>query len=297
MSQPILEAQNLVKRFGDVIAVAGVDIALYSGECLGLLGENGAGKTTTIEMLENLQDPSEGEVRYKGAPLPSNFAERIGVMFQATALPDKLTVLETLTLFRSLYPSAASLDELIARCDLGDLLGQEPKTLSGGQRQRVLLALALVNQPEILFLDEPTAGLDPSARRRLWEIVKQLRAEGVAILLTTHYMEEAELLCDRIAIMQSGRVVNQGRTHELLSRYTQERIVELPRRVMSQLPEGTQYSEQGDWLEIVVPDLNVALGRWLDAGIDLRQMTIRAVSLEDVFLMHFSDQAAEAGDE
>ena len=203
----LLQAKNLVKAFGSLRAVDGVSLSLSRGRCLGLLGPNGAGKTTTVEMLEGLLAATSGEIRYRGEPLGPRFRREAGIMFQSTALQDHMTTREALQLFRRLYPHGLKLDELIERCALAEFLDRDTRKLSGGQRQRVLLAIALVNDPQILFLDEPTTGLDPQARRNFWDLVLAVKAEGKTVLLTTHYMDEAYQLSDHIAIMDRGRVI------------------------------------------------------------------------------------------
>jgi len=202
---PLLEVRDLVKHYPKVKAVNGVSFALQSGTCFGLLGPNGAGKTTTVEILEGMHEPTAGEVLYKGQPVGNRFRNEAGIMFQSTALQDFITVRETLEMFARLYPRNADLDELIQRCNLSAYLDQDNRQLSGGQRQRLLLAIALVNDPAMIFLDEPTTGLDPQSRRNFWDLIESIKAQGKTILLTTHYMDEAEY-CDRVSIMVDGRI-------------------------------------------------------------------------------------------
>ena len=214
---PILEVRDLRKRYPQVEAVAGVSLALRRGTCFGLLGPNGAGKTTTVEMIEGITPPSSGVILYQGAPVDARFKLEAGIQFQSTALQDFITVGENLRMFRSFYPHGMDLAELIALCSLAEFLDRDARKLSGGQRQRLLLAIALVNDPEILFLDEPTTGLDPQARRNFWELVRGIKARGKTVLLTTHYMEEAHALCDRVAIMDRGRIVAEDTPAALLA--------------------------------------------------------------------------------
>jgi len=207
---PVIRVRGLTKRYGDVQAVAGVDFDVAAGEVFGLLGPNGAGKTTTVEILEGLRAPDGGEVSVLDIDVTRSadaLKPRIGVSLQTAALYPKLTVTEVLDLFRSFYAHSRPTAELIEALDLGERRNAQTRVLSGGQRQRLAVALALVNDPELIFLDEPTTGLDPAARRSLWDLVKELKAAGRTILLTTHYMEEAEELCDRVAIMDRGRIV------------------------------------------------------------------------------------------
>ncbi|MDH3884554.1 MAG: ABC transporter ATP-binding protein, partial [Desulfobacterales bacterium] len=194
--EPILEVKNLVKKYDAVVAVDGVSFAIRQGVCFGLLGPNGAGKTTTIEVIEDVIPPTAGEILYKGKSRSSSFREEVGIQFQSTALLNLLTVRETLQTFQSLFTKTNTIEELVELCRLGEFLDQYNDKISGGQRQRFLLALALINRPELLFLDEPSTGLDPQARRNLWDLIQGINAEGKTLILTTHYMEEAQHLCD-----------------------------------------------------------------------------------------------------
>ena len=206
---PAIRCAGLVKRYADVVAVAGVDLTVETGECFGLLGPNGAGKTTTIEILEGLTEPDSGDVevlgmRWRDGPESRALRERLGIQLQETQLGDKLSVQETVRLFRSFYRSSHSVDEVLALVELEEKRRSWVGKLSGGQKQRLAVACALVSRPELLFLDEPTTGLDPQSRRQLWDVISRFRAAGGTVLLTTHYMEEAERLCDRVAIMDHG---------------------------------------------------------------------------------------------
>ncbi len=216
MTAPTLEVRGLVKQYPDVTAVDNVSFTVEGGVCFGLLGPNGAGKTTTIEIMEGILPPTAGEVRYRGELVGRRFREEAGILFQKTALQDFVTVRQSLNLFRGLYERGLSVDEVIRLCALEKLADRDNRKLSGGQQQRLLLAIALVNDPAVLFLDEPTTGLDPQARRVFWELVQSIKAQRKTIILTTHYMEEAELLCDEIAIMDHGHVIARGSPRELL---------------------------------------------------------------------------------
>ena len=226
--QTALEARNLVKQYPDVLAVNNVSFAVREGICFGLLGPNGAGKTTTVEIMEGVTPATSGEVWYYGSRAGKRFREEAGIQFQSTALQDYITVGETLAMFRSLYERKGDLEHIIEQCSLGNLLDRDNRKLSGGQRQRLLLAVALVNRPRLIFLDEPTTGLDPQARRNFWDLVKSIRNEGTTVILTTHYMEEAEILCDEIAIMDAGQIIVQGAPRELLHQQYKNIIIELP---------------------------------------------------------------------
>lgn len=219
---PLLEVKHLVKTYRSLKAVDDVSFAITGGICFGLLGPNGAGKTTTIEMMEGIIAADSGDVYYKGAPRTADFNEEIGIQFQHTSLLSFLTVRETLKTFQKLYHKTADIDSLLATCNLLDIQNQYNDRISGGQRQRLLLAVALVNRPELLFLDEPSTGLDPQARRNLWNIILDIKSQGKTIILTTHYMEEAQLLCDEVAIMDCGRMIARGTVADLVGRYCRE---------------------------------------------------------------------------
>jgi ABC-2 type transport system ATP-binding protein len=223
-----LEARNLVKEYPGVLAVDGVSFGVLEGTCFGLLGPNGAGKTTTVEIIEGVTRATSGEVRYYGEIAGDRFRQETGIQFQNTALQDHITVRETLEMFHALYERQADLDHVIEQCSLGDLLDRDNRKLSGGQRQRLLLAVALVNRPRLVFLDEPTTGLDPQARRNFWTLVKRIREEGATIVLTTHYMDEAQVLCDEIAIMDEGKIVTQGTPGQLLFERFGDELLHLP---------------------------------------------------------------------
>ena len=284
--EPILEADGLVKQYPGVRAVDGVSFALHPGACFGLLGPNGAGKTTTVEMLEGVTVPSAGTIRFRGEPRGAGFRARAGIQFQKTALPDFMTVREALRLFARLYPHAASIDGLIEMCALGGFLGRYCNRLSGGQRQRLLVAIALVNEPDIVFLDEPTTGLDPQARRNFWHLVETIRGRGTTVLLTTHYMEEAARLCDRIAIVDHGRIIAEGSPGELLSEHFGDIVLELPRADLAGPPDelpGTLV-DAGDRVEILTRDVRAAIDALLRSGAQLDRLRIRERTLEDLFL-------------
>jgi len=286
VSSALLEVHNLVKKYPTVTAVDGVSLAVEEGICFGLLGPNGAGKTTTIEIMEGILDATSGEVRYRGEPLGRRFKEEAGILFQKTALQDFLTVRQCLTMFRGLYSKGLDVEEVIRLCALEKLEKRDTRKLSGGQQQRLLLAIALVNDPALLFLDEPTTGLDPQARRNFWELVQSIKARNKTIVLTTHYMEEAELLCDEIAIMDRGRIIAQGTPPRLLREHFAEVLLELPRQ---EFPEAARslplrLIEASDRVEITTNDLDGTLRTLMDAHVPLTDLRIRPPNLEDLFL-------------
>jgi ABC-2 type transport system ATP-binding protein len=244
-ASPPLLLRGLSKAFADVQAVDGLDLEVAPGECFGLLGPNGAGKTTTIEICEGLTDPDEGTVELLGLNWTTGanqLRQRIGIQLQETQFPEKLTVEETLRLFRSFFRHGVSVDESIRTAQLEEKRGSRVGGLSGGQKQRLAMACALVGDPELLFLDEPTTGLDPQARRHLWDLVDQLKLAGRTIILTTHYMEEAERLCDRVAIMDHGRVIALGTPKQLIATVGGEDIVEF---AVTHSEPGAQHSVRG----------------------------------------------------
>lgn len=286
MSPPILEVRNLVKTYPAVTAVDGVSFEVPEGICFGLLGPNGAGKTTTIEVMEGLLPPTSGDVLYRGEPIGRRFREEAGILFQKTALQDFLTVRQSVELFRGLYSSGLDVDEVLRQCALEKLADRDNRKLSGGQQQRLLLAVALVNDPAILFLDEPTTGLDPQARRNFWELVQSIKARRKTILLTTHYMEEAELLCDEIAIMDRGQIIARGTPQALLREHFAEVLIELPRADFPasarELP--LKVIDASDRVEITTNDLDGTLKILLAAQVPLKNLRIRPPNLEDLFL-------------
>jgi len=286
VSAPLLEVSSLVKQYPATTAVDGVSFSVSEGICFGLLGPNGAGKTTTVEIMEGILPPTSGEVRYRGEPLGARFREEAGILFQKTALQDFLTVRQCIALFRGLYTHGLEVEEVIRVCALEKLAGRDARKLSGGQQQRLLLAIALVNDPAVLFLDEPTTGLDPQARRNFWQLVESIKARRKTIVLTTHYMEEAELLCDEIAIMDRGRIVAQGPPRRLLREHFAEVLLELPR---AEFPETAralelQLIETSDRVEITTHDLEGTLRSLLAARVPLHNLRVRPPNLEDLFL-------------
>jgi ABC-2 type transport system ATP-binding protein len=296
-TEPVIRVRGLTKRYGEIRAVDGIDFDVGKGEIFGLLGPNGAGKTTTVEILEGLREPDGGEVSVLGIDVTREadaLKARIGVSLQTAALYPKLTVSELVDLFRSFYPTTRPTDELIDALELGERRNAQSQVLSGGQRQRLSVALSLVNDPEVIFLDEPTTGLDPAARRSLWDLVAGLKAEGRSVLLTTHYMEEAEVLCDRLAIMDHGKILEMGTVEELVTRHFKERTVRfdraegLARDELAAFPAVTAVKEDADETLVYTNDVAPTIGALLaladSRGVELRNLGIRRATLEDVFL-------------
>jgi len=286
VSTPLLEVRNLVKQYPATTAVDGVSFHVPEGICFGLLGPNGAGKTTTVEIMEGILPPTSGEVRYRGEPLGARFREDAGILFQKTALQDFLTVRQCVALFRGLYTHGLEVEEVLRMCALEQLARRDARKLSGGQQQRLLLAIALVNDPAVLFLDEPTTGLDPQARRNFWQLIESIKARRKTIILTTHYMEEAELLCDEIAIMDRGRIVAQGAPRQLLHEHFDEVLLELPRQDFPESARGLplKVMDARDRVEITTDDLEGTLRTLLAAQVPLTNLRIRPPNLEDLFL-------------
>jgi ABC-2 type transport system ATP-binding protein len=295
---PLL-VRGLRKRFADVVAVDGLDLEIRTGECFGLLGPNGAGKTTTIEICEGLTEPDEGEVLVLGRRWGQHdreLRELLGISLQETQFSEKLTVEETVRLFRSFYRQGPSPEEVIGMVQLQEKRTGRVGQLSGGQRQRLALACALVGDPALLFLDEPTTGLDPQSRRQLWELIERFKADGRAILLTTHYMEEAERLCDRVAIVDHGRMIALGTPRELVDSLSAEHVVEFSIADGAQVDEralgvveGVESAARRDGvyrirvteLHRTVPGLLMELRR---QGLQLTELRTHSASLEDVFV-------------
>jgi len=295
-----LHVRNLRKAYKDVLAVDGLELEVRAGECFGLLGPNGAGKTTTMEICEGLVSADSGDVEMLGMRWDSGAAQlrqRLGVQLQDTQLADKLTVLETVRLFRSFYHAGPTPAEVIALVQLDEKRKSRVGNLSGGQKQRLAMACALVGDPDFLFLDEPTTGLDPQARRQLWDLIEKFKASGRTILLTTHYMDEAERLCDRIAIMDHGKVIALGTPRELIASIGVEHVVEFsaggPAKPLALSPlrqmDGVRdvRSENGS-VQMQVTELHRAVPALLDElsrqGLTLTELRTHSASLEDVFV-------------
>jgi ABC-2 type transport system ATP-binding protein len=301
MGDLAIRCRGLVKRYPpDVLAVNGLDLEVARGECFGLLGPNGAGKTTTIEILEGLRAPSAGEIEVLGqrwSDDPRRLRARLGITLQETRLQERLTVEEILRLFRSFYPAGRTVPELLEMVDLAEKRRAQFDQLSGGQKQRLAVACALVSDPELLFLDEPTTGLDPQSRRHLWAVVEDQRRRGHTVLLTTHYMDEAERLCDRVAIVDHGKVIALGTPRELVARVVGQEVVEfeapadgVDEAALRGLPGVAAARRDGPaeaW-RLVVTGLHVAVPALLELlqarGVGLTALATHRASLEDVFV-------------
>ena len=294
---PAIRCRALRKRFGETIALASVDLEVGRGECFGLLGPNGAGKTTTIEILEGLQAHDAGEVEILGESWKDDnrqLRSRLGIQLQETELPDRLTVEETLRLFRSVYPRGPTVDELIDHALLSEKRRDQVRMLSGGQKQRLSLACALAGSPEILFLDEPTTGLDPQSRRHIWDLCRTFRDGGGTILMTTHFMDEAERLTDRLAIMDHGRILVEGTPRSLIASLGGDHVVEfestahLDATDLAALPAVTRVdpTRAGARLATKEPHRTIpGLYQIVDAtGGELTVLNTHHATLDDVFL-------------
>ncbi|HVQ36317.1 MAG TPA: ABC transporter ATP-binding protein [Pyrinomonadaceae bacterium] len=301
-----LRCAGLRKRFADVTAVNGLDLEVFAEECFGLLGPNGAGKTTTVEILEGLTSADEGTVEVLGQQWSSAakaqrsssddraLRERLGVQLQETQLAEKVTVVETLRLFRSFYQRGLSVDQVIQTVALEEKRNARVGKLSGGQKQRLAVACALVSDPELLFLDEPTTGLDPQARLSLWDVVDKFREGGGTVLLTTHYMEEATRLCDRVAIMDHGKVIALGTPFELINSLGADQIIEfrvnkaIADDALTSLPAVTHLHKRDDDYSLTVAEMGVALPALLEEikrqQSELVSLTTHQATLEDVFV-------------
>ena len=301
MSDLALRCQDLVKHYDEVVAVDGLDLAVRTGECFGMLGPNGAGKTTTVEIFEGLRLPDAGAVEVLGDQWKGDgvaLRMRLGIQLQETKFPEKLRVHEVVRLFRSLYPRGFGVDEIMDRVGLQGKASAQVRTLSGGQKQRLSLGCALAGDPELLFLDEPTTGLDPQSRRQAWDIVEDLKTRGRTVLLTTHYMEEAARLCDRVAVVDHGRVIALGTPRELVASLGAEHVISftvggagsdgVDASTFQALPSVEEVAhDEGSWRLTVgevhraVPALLAALA---ERGAEPTQLATHHATLEDVFM-------------
>jgi ABC-2 type transport system ATP-binding protein len=296
-----LRCRGLVRRYGEVVALAGLDLDVRRGECFGMLGPNGAGKTTAVEILEGLNVPDAGEVEVLGESWQGDglaLRRRLGVQLQETKFPEKLRVSEVIVLFRSFYPRGLGAAEALSLIGLEEKAAAFVRTLSGGQKQRLSLACALIGDPELLFLDEPTTGLDPQSRRQTWEIVEGLKVRGRTVLITTHYMEEAARLCDRVAIVDHGKVIALDTPRRLVASLGAEHVVEfatdeaaagrLSESMLAALPSVEGVAREGDNWRLTVREVHRAVPELLAAlaarGAEPTHLTTHHATLEDVFM-------------
>lgn len=288
----VIEVQDLVKHFQPkknelVKAVNGVSFTIEQGICFGLLGPNGAGKTTTVEMLEGIVAPTDGAIFYRGQPIGDAFRRQAGIMFQNTALQDYMTVIEALRMFACFYETTVPEEQLIEQCSLHEFLDRDTRKLSGGQKQRLLLAIALVNDPEVIFLDEPTTGLDPQARRNFWALINDIKAKGKTVVLTTHYMEEAKLLCDKLVFMDHGKIIAAGSPSDLLSNRFNDVLLDLPiESIPNDLPDlaAHTFTQNNARAEFLTTDLDETVKHLTSHGVSLSGMEVRSRTLEDLFI-------------
>lgn len=281
-----IDVERLHKRFGKLHALQDVSFSVRAQSCCGLLGPNGAGKTTLIEILEGIQQPSAGQIRYFGAVRSvRELYQRIGLQFQQTALPDHQSVAETLHFFAALYDDPMPIADLLDLCGLESIVSQDTRRLSGGQRQRLLLALALLNDPDLLFLDEPSSGLDPQSRRELWALLQKVQARGKTILLTTHDMQEAELLCDDLILMDQGQVVLQGEPQALLRQYVPDTQVSVTASsVPATLQQQWAAQRQGPEWVFKTSQLPMLMAQLQAAAVPWSHIRLQPPNLDDLFL-------------
>jgi ABC-2 type transport system ATP-binding protein len=296
-----LRCRGLVKRYGTVTALAGLDLEVRAGECFGMLGPNGAGKTTTVEICEGLRIPDGGDVEVLGDRWNGenhSLRARLGIQLQETKFPEKLQVIEVVALFRSFYPRGYAVGNLLALVGLEEKANAQVRTLSGGQKQRLSLGCALVGDPELLFLDEPTTGLDPQSRRQTWEIVESLKARGRTVILTTHYMEEAARLCDRVGVVDQGKMIALGTPRELIASLGAEHVIEfavsgrvsplIDAAALRTLPSVKEVAREGTSWRLTVGEVHRAVPALLaslaERNAEPTELATHHATLEDVFM-------------
>ena len=281
-----LDVINLHKYYGSFKAVNGISFKVTKGICFGLLGPNGAGKSTVIEVLEGIKEPTQGTILFNQKPRTSDYKEKIGIQFQKTALQNHMRVHEALKTFSAFYKNHQPLEYIIQTCELEDLLDKDHKLLSGGERKRLLLGLSLINDPELLFLDEPTTDLDPRARRNFWNLVSNIKQQGKTIILTTHYMDEAQTLCDELIIIDEGRVIEEGTPRALLNKYFKGVRVLLPLSYKKDLPQFSSLfvRETSSYLEYSVIQLEQFLKQLIEIQVSIIDVKIHPYTLEDLFI-------------
>jgi ABC-2 type transport system ATP-binding protein len=285
-SVPLIAVQDIKKQYKDLWAVNGVNLNIEKGCCFGLLGPNGAGKTTLIEIIEDIIPPNEGTILYKGEQRSARFRQEIGIMFQQTALLSFMTIEETLKTFSRLYDKTTNISELIHICHLEEVKKRQNDKISGGQKQRLLLALALLNQPELIFLDEPSTGLDPQSRQNLWDILRDVKTLGKTIILTTHYMEEAERLCDDIAIMDRGKIIARGSPSQLIQTHCRKATLSIPKALFPDNIDDLRGKklERDGTVDIRTMEVNIVIEQLIAAGVNMSGVNVKTPTLEDVFL-------------
>jgi ABC-2 type transport system ATP-binding protein len=288
-----LSVSQLVKKYQDTVAVDNVSFDVVQGSCFGLLGPNGAGKTTTLELLEQVIYPDSGDIAYCQLSDQKSIQQHIGIQFQETAIQDYMRVHETLAMFAALYGQNVVDPNLIKLCNLESISDRYTKKLSGGQRQRLLLALALIHEPSIVFLDEPTTGLDPQSRQNFWQLIKKIKQAGKTVVLTTHYMEEAEVLCDDIAIMDAGKIIARGKPEALLSEHFNGVIVKLPAQNLKAETLPFETIEEGEWLSFNSATVDSDLRKLMDLNISIEGLNIHRPNLNDLFLKLTGNQLRE----
>ena len=297
MAKAAVRCEGLVKRYGEVVAVDGLDLLIEEGECFALLGPNGAGKTTTVEIMQGILTPDSGTVTVLGLQWRRDAREirqRMGTQLQETLLPEKLTVLEVLQMFRSFYSRGSDVESVLELVQLGEKRQARTKTLSGGQRQRLAVGTALVCDPDVLFLDEPTTGLDPQSRRQLWGVINDFKERGRTVVLTTHYMEEAQRLCDRVAVVDHGRLIALGSPASLIAQLDAEHIVEfaidgeIEQAAFGGLPGVRAVRQENGIVRLRVQRVHEAVPALMaliaQRGADLTELTTHHATLEDVFI-------------
>lgn len=294
MTTLAIEVKNLIKTYNGVTVVKGINLSVKKGSVFGFLGPNGAGKTTTLEMIEGLRKPNEGEILINGLNTATDMHKvkaMIGVQLQSSILDDRIKVEEAIQLFASFYEKSLPIEYLLELTDLKEKRHSLQKKLSGGQKQRLALALCLVNDPEILFLDEPTTGLDPQSRRNLWDIITMMKEKGKTIVLTTHYMDEAEKLCDQIAIIDQGNIIDSGSPKELISRLESSRVIEIPIgeefiKILEPIKSKNKLEYHAGIAEIHTNQIANCIEEILQikSGVDIDNLHIRKATLEDVFI-------------
>lgn len=290
----IIQVKQLKKAFKDLVAVDDISFDVQQGLCFGLLGPNGAGKSTTIEMMEGIIEPDSGEITFRGKPLDDESLNGIGIQFQNTALQDFLTTQEVINMFHALYTKTLPVERIIELCQLQDFLDQDHRKLSGGQKQRLLLALALVNDPEVLFLDEPTTGLDPHARRNFWDLINAIKSQGKTIVLTTHYMDEAEYLCDHIELMDKGKIIARGSPGALLSEHFSGAVIRIQEQPLSDaiIEEFAPHNLHGFW-HINTENIEHALSCLTREKVSLDGLHVKSANLDDLFMKLTGQQLGE----